>query len=545
MKRLNILFTGVGRRIELLNAFKQAALNLDIDLKIYGADMMGTAPALAYCDFKRKVCSMKDPNYIEELMEICRQDKIDLIIPTIDTDLLVLSKNSNRFGKTKVLISEENMIAICRDKSLTSSFFEKCGCKAPKTVSDWKLYEGEFPCFIKPKDGSSSINTFRVESVKELELYAQQIEDYVVQPFIEGTEYTVDVFCDFEGNPIYITPRIRMQVRAGEVLKTQISMDEKIIEECRGIINAFKPKGPITIQLIRQNSTGDNYYIEINPRYGGGAPLSMKAGARSAEALIGILTNSYFEYNRKIIEGATYSRFDDSICIKGGDNTANIRGVIFDLDDTLYLEKEYVKSGYSAIEEFIGIEGAADKMWTYFEKGLPAVDMFLEEVGQLEIKDRCIELYRENIPNITLFDGVEPLIKRLKANGIKVGIITDGRPTGQRNKIYALGLDDKVDDIIITDELGGEQFRKPCDISFRIMQRRWKIPFEELIYIGDNIYKDFQAPKQLGMQWIHINNSNGIYCDAESLTEVSYDDQRNVYSSINDAILDIIGKVGE
>ena len=74
----------------------------------------------------------------------------------------------------------------------------------------------------------------------------------------------------------------------------------------------------------------------------------------------------------------------------------------------------------------------------------------------------------------------------------------------------SLGLDNIVDDIIITDALGGEQFRKPCDIAFRIMQRRWGIPFEQMMYVGDNLNKDFQAPKQLGMQWlslIHISRN--------------------------------------
>ena len=105
MKEIRILFTGVGRRVELVQAFRQAALCLNIPLKIFGADMTGTAPSLAYCDFSRKVCGMKDKNYIPELLRICEEDKIDLLIPTIDTDLLVLSENSSLFKDTKVMIS--------------------------------------------------------------------------------------------------------------------------------------------------------------------------------------------------------------------------------------------------------------------------------------------------------------------------------------------------------------------------------------------------------------------------------------------------------
>lgn len=524
MKEIRILFTGVGRRIELIQSFRQAALVLNVDLKIYGADMTGTAPALAYCDYTRKVCGMKEKNYIPELVEICEKDKIDLLIPTIDTDLLVLSENKGAFKNTKVLISDPEKIAVCRDKNYTADFFESCGCKAPKTVSCWKDYDGIYPCFIKPKDGSSSINAFKVESVDELELYAQQIEDYIIQPFVEGTEYTVDVFCDFNGKAVYITPRVRLQVRAGEVLKTQISMDPKIIEESKRIIDKFKPVGPMTIQLIRQNGTGDDYYIEINPRYGGGAPLSMKAGARSAETVLQLLSGTEVNDRHVIDDGAVFSRFDWSVRVQENVSEQPVKGVILDLDDTLYSEKQYVRSGYKAVAEYLGRIEATEKMWRYFEEGKAAIDAYLEEIGEQHKKTDCISVYREHTPEINLYEGAEELIASLKENGIKVGIITDGRPSGQRKKIEALGLDDLVDDIIVTDELGGVQFRKPCDIAFRIMQRKWRIPFEQLVYVGDNPVKDFQAAKQLGMQSVFVNNPDGLYSseknDSFELNEV-------------------------
>ena len=79
-----------------------------------------------------------------------------------------------------------------------------------------------------------------------------------------------------------------------------------------------------------------------------------------------------------------------------------------------------------------------------------------------------------------------------------------------------------VDDIIITDELGGIQFRKPNDIAFRIMQNRWRVPFEQLVYVGDNPNKDFQAPRQLGMRWIYLFNKNGIYSNKNYKDRICY-----------------------
>ena len=139
----------------------------------------------------------------------------------------------------------------------------------------------------------------------------------------------------------------------------------------------------------------------------------------------------------------------------------------------------------------------------------------LNELGCMGRKEECLEAYREQIPEIALYHGVSELIQDLKSKGIKVGIITDGRVSGQKRKLQALGLDKLIDDIIITDELGGTQFRKPCDIAFRIVQRRWSIPFEQIVYVGDNAEKDFQAPKQLGMRTLYFENEDGLYFKGE------------------------------
>ena len=202
----------------------------------------------------------------------------------------------------------------------------------------------------------------------------------------------------------------------------------------------------------------------------------------------------------------------------------NIRAVIFDLDDTLYSEKQYVRSGYVKIAEYLGDKTAAEKLWSYFEQGKRAIDELLAEINRPDLKDKCLEVYRNQMPDITLYDGVAELIGELKSKGVKVGIITDGRVEGQKNKLKALGLDNLVDDIIITDELGGVQFRKPNDISFRIMQCRWKIPFEQMIYVGDNPSKDFKAPRQLGMRWLYFDNPDGLYSksyEAQSLSSIA------------------------
>ncbi len=319
---MKILFTSVGRRVELLQAFRKAAKELNIDLQIIGADISTSAPALLFCDEQKIVRKISDEKYIPQLIKICKEMNIDCLIPTIDTDLLLLSINKSSFEEigTKVLISDVEKIKLCRDKNYTAQYFNSLGLKSPKSVDSIDKYRMLFPAFIKPKDGSSSIDAYKVNTYEELELYANKIKDYVIQPYISGKEFTVDIFCDYKGNPIYITPRERLAVRAGEVLKTKICQDDKIISEMKMLVADYKPCGQITVQLIQDEKTGDNYYIEINPRFGGGAPLSIKAGADSAKAVLQIIQGKELSYVDKAAkEGAIFCRYDQSVCLYEGE----------------------------------------------------------------------------------------------------------------------------------------------------------------------------------------------------------------------------------
>ena len=313
---MKVLFTSVGRRVELMQAFRAAATKIGIDLVLIGADITETAPALSFCDRAVLLPRIDDPAYIPFLRDYCMENGIDALVPTIDTDLRILAESKQTFGDTVVVISDPDRIAICRDKRLTGSFFESVGLRHPATVDDYTKYDGGFPAFIKPKDGSSSINAYKVDDPAELEGYCNMVPDYIIQPYVSGTEFTVDVMCDFEGNPIFITPRIRLAVRSGEVLKTRICQDLQILTEMESLVSSYRPCGPITVQLIRDERSGEDYYIEINPRFGGGAPLSMKAGADSAEALLRLLTGERIGYQRGAAEdGAVYCRYDQSVRI--------------------------------------------------------------------------------------------------------------------------------------------------------------------------------------------------------------------------------------
>lgn len=538
-----ILFTSAGRRVELLQAFREAAKREKVNLRIYAADMSDTAPALCFGDEAVRVCRISDDEYIPQLLRFCREHGIDLLIPTIDTDLLKLSRAKQDFAEegTRVLISAYDKIAVCRDKRYTYDFFRKCGLCAPETFDSFDKYKLSFPCFIKPKDGSSSINAFRADSQEELKEIAKRVSEYIIQPYIEGREYTVDILCDFDGNAVLITPRERVAVRSGEVLQTRIIEDEEMIRECQRIIENFRPCGPITVQLIKDKITGNNYYIEINPRYGGGAPLSMKAGADSAACVLRLLKGETLGFQEHAAQaGRMYARFDQSIFMSGHGNlpieinelpaveplTTDKRAVVFDLDDTLYNESEYVRSGFGKIAAFLidrwGSEryskkAIQDSLFAYFENREPAIDRLFEHCGcqDVGLRAECLRIYREHVPDIALPEEHRQLLMRLRKSGKKLGILTDGRVEGQENKIRALGLDRLVDEYIVTDSLAGNAdvrlFRKPNPLAFYVIRERFGVSFEDMVYVGDNKKKDFQGPVSLGMMAVWYHNLQGIY----------------------------------
>lgn len=191
-----------------------------------------------------------------------------------------------------------------------------------------------------------------------------------------------------------------------------------------------------------------------------------------------------------------------------------LKAIVFDMDDTLYGEKEYVRSGYRKIAQLIPqVENAAEKLWKLFEEKKPAIDELFKQEGldSEELKKECLRAYRYQEPDIHFYSGVEQMLKDLRKEGYLLGVITDGRPEGQRAKIKALGLEKLVDHIVVTDEFGGIEYRKPNPIAFKTMKEKLDVEYSQMCYIGDNIKKDFIAPQQLGMKSIWFQNPDGLY----------------------------------
>lgn len=317
--KINTLILSAGRRVELVKLFKEALVKLKIEGSVIGVDIDETAPALNYVDKYKIISRIDSPSYIDEIIKICNEENISLIIPTIDTELLKLSKNKEIIeSRTNAIIniSSTDVIEICRDKFKTQEFFEKNNFGVPKLIKekDIETQNYKFPLFIKPLNGSSSINTFKINNEKELNFFKEYVPDPLIQEMVFGDEYTVDVFCDFESNPITIVPRKRLYVRGGEISKGLIIKDYIIINDIKKLLKVLRPKGHITIQCIKTKE--GIKYLEINPRFGGGAPMSIKSGANSCENLYKIILGEKLFYNEEYLDNLYCLRFDETVFVK-------------------------------------------------------------------------------------------------------------------------------------------------------------------------------------------------------------------------------------
>ena len=190
-----------------------------------------------------------------------------------------------------------------------------------------------------------------------------------------------------------------------------------------------------------------------------------------------------------------------------------IRGVVFDVDDTLYDERDYVRSGFAAVARAAGRTDIETKdldawLWSAFEAGArgdtfdrlraayPGVAARLET-------DSLIDVYRSHVPDIHLADGARDTLDRLRDLGLRLGALTDGPVASQAAKVAALGLDRWFEPILLTGAMDAA-FAKPGTAGFELIARAWGLPAAELAYVGDNPAKDFVGPRALGWATVQL-----------------------------------------
>jgi carbamoyl-phosphate synthase large subunit len=274
-----ILFTAIGRRVELLNTFADSFRKRKIGFKLVGTDLAPTlSPAAQVLDKIYPVPAWDAPAYLDSLLQICAQEAVDLLIPLYEPEFSLLSAHREDFKTVgaALLLSGREVLDICNDKYQTYQFFSRIPVKTPQTWLGGQVPPGaNFPLIAKPRYGMGSAGVRKLQCRAELDTLPQENE-LLLQEYIPGTEFTLDVFCDLQGNVISIVPRERLEVRGGEVVKSRTVRNQRLIDEGTYIVEQLGAAGPLNLQCIVKED--EVYWIEMNPRFGGGVPLSYAAG---------------------------------------------------------------------------------------------------------------------------------------------------------------------------------------------------------------------------------------------------------------------------
>lgn len=315
----NILITSAGRRVSLVRAFKKELTKYFKGSKVYTCDLNpDLSAACAVSDGAYKVPAVSEPGYACKLLELCQRLNVKLIVPTIDTELLNLSSNTDFLIKNGVLpvVSEYEIVSICRNKRRTNKFFDSIGFPRCAEIDP---FDPVFPIFAKPIDGSSSIGILKINDSSELTQHILKDENLVFLEFIDlkkHTEYTIDLYFDKKNILKCAVPRERIEVRAGEVSKSVTRRDEIYEVICRSFGKTAGFRGCITLQVFRNNKTKRIIGSEINPRFGGGYPLSYQAGANYPEMIIReYLLNEELPFMDHWKPDLLMLRYDDEVLI--------------------------------------------------------------------------------------------------------------------------------------------------------------------------------------------------------------------------------------
>ena len=323
-----VLFTCIGRRVSLLGAFRRAARRLRRTVRFYGTDTNPLSPALQLCDEAFLVRPTSHARYVSQLLSIVRRQGVQLLVPTIDLDLRLLARHRRRFEACgcRVLVSDPEVIDLCQDKRQTYDFFRRNGFDCPLTQSVDSALKAErrgkltWPCFLKPWDGHAGKNSVVVHDRQGLRFYAKRVPNVICQELIEGAEYTCDVYVDFAKRVRCVVPRQRLEVRWGEVSKGRVVKDARIMAEVARLAERLEAgPGVITLQLFLTKRNAIKF-IEVNPRFGGGVPLSIKAGADFPKWILQELAGKRPRIGFDVFQdGLTMLRYDAEVWRNGSD----------------------------------------------------------------------------------------------------------------------------------------------------------------------------------------------------------------------------------
>ena len=278
----NIIITSSGRRVSLVNYFKKELKKIYPSGKVIALDSkINLSAAAQIADIALPISNVGNDKYISDLLNICLENDVKLVIPTIDAELEMMAQHRDAFKKqgVELLVSNSNFIDICNDKTKSHTFFIKNGIATPKIYSKENY---KYPLFIKPKNGSSSVDNYLItESANFSKTYFDN-NNLLFFEYIDTNlydEFTCDAYYNNKGILKCVVPRKRIEVRGGEVNKGVTKRNE-LVEIIKDKLSEIPgARGCLAMQFFVHKKDKSIKGIEINARFGGGFPLSYLAGA--------------------------------------------------------------------------------------------------------------------------------------------------------------------------------------------------------------------------------------------------------------------------
>ena len=256
---------------------------LGIAGKLLASDLTPASAAFQRADLGLVVPSVGTIQYMVTIRQIVRDHHVGLVVPLTDLDLRVLARHRDELAKDGciAMVGSEPTVMLCRDKSQTNNVLAKAGLASIRTCSLEAFWRKPFyPCFVKPIRGSAGVGTGIIYDEKELKAHVSTYgELLLVQEYVPGQEYTIDVYRTRKGEIKCIVPRQRLVVRGGEVEKGITVRDEALKQATVKLVNNLGDIWGVFCCQCRRQGKGPPRFFEVNPRFGGGTMLSIAAGA--------------------------------------------------------------------------------------------------------------------------------------------------------------------------------------------------------------------------------------------------------------------------
>lgn len=288
---LNILILSCGSRNKIVQYFKEELKGRG---KVIATDCSPLAPALYDADKHFIVPKIYENSYLNTIFSICEENNVKAVFSLIDPEISILAQYENEFLKRNTIPVNPSyeVVETCFDKYKMFKFLIDNNFNTLKSYIDknefLKAIDDEkisYPVFVKPVKGSASININKVSSTEEIELLFNRFNNLMIQEFIEGQEYGIDVYIDLiSGEPIEIFIKEKIKMRAGETDKSISVKDKKLSDLVREFVKTAGYRGIIDLDVFKMN--GEYYISEVNPRFGGGFPHAYENGMNVPQMII-------------------------------------------------------------------------------------------------------------------------------------------------------------------------------------------------------------------------------------------------------------------